>query len=174
VTVKLKEYLQPLQSTKLGAVQRCPYAPAMHASHRWGVVLADGDGGRLRELTQRVWGNRPKQFCPILSGCTLLEATRRRAERIIPCEQILFSVIQAHERYYFSSLGHGPSLRLVQPFNKGTAPAILLPLFQIAHADADAIVSILPSDHYYSPESAFTVALESALAIVEPRASSLA
>ena len=95
VTVKLKQYLQPLQSTKLREVQRCPYAPAMHASHRCGVVLADGDGGRLRELTQRVWGDRPKQSCPILSGCTLLEEeTRRCAERIIPCEQILFSVIQ--------------------------------------------------------------------------------
>jgi mannose-1-phosphate guanylyltransferase len=35
--------------------------------------------------------------------------------------------------------------------------------------DRDAIVAILPSDHYYSQESVFTVALESAFAMAEVR-----
>jgi mannose-1-phosphate guanylyltransferase len=43
----------------------------------------------------------------------------------------------------------------------------------VGQADADAIISIFPCDHYYSPETAFTVALESALEIAEQRASSL-
>jgi mannose-1-phosphate guanylyltransferase len=46
-------------------------------------------------------------------------------------------------------------------------------LERIAQADPDAIVSILPSDHYYSCESAFTAALESAMDIAEQQAESV-
>src|SRR3990172_10013989 len=34
---------------------------------RWGIILAGGDGTRLRSLTRTITGDdRPKQFCPIL------------------------------------------------------------------------------------------------------------
>jgi mannose-1-phosphate guanylyltransferase len=145
----------------------------MDVSHRWGIVLAGGDGTRLRGLTQKVWGDRPKQYCPILSHRTLLEETQRRAEISIPREQILFSLMQAHEQYYLPILGGGPSPRLVQPFNRGTGPAILQGLLHIAQKDADAIVSIFPCDHYYSPESAFTRALESVLEVAPRHPGSL-
>jgi len=49
----------------------------------------------------------------------------------------------------------------VQPCNRGTAPPILYSLLHIAQIDPDAIVAVLPCDHYYSDESAFTLALES-------------
>jgi mannose-1-phosphate guanylyltransferase len=43
---------------------------------RWGLILARGDGTRLRPLTRRIAGDeRPKQFCPVLSTETLLEQT---------------------------------------------------------------------------------------------------
>jgi mannose-1-phosphate guanylyltransferase len=173
MTATTQQFRPTMQSTKLRLVPARRLAPATHASHRWGVVLAGGDGTRLRELTQRVWGDRPKQFCPILGGHTLLEVTMHRAERSIPPEQILFSLMQAHRQYYLPSLGSGPSPRIVQPFNKGTAPAILYALMRIAQTDADAIVSIFPCDHYYSPESAFTAALESALEIADQRTDSV-
>ena len=173
MTARTQPFRPTMQSTKLRLVPARRLAPATHASHRWGVVLAGGDGTRLRELTQRVWGDRPKQFCPILGDNTLLEETMHRAERSIPPEQILFSLMQAHRRYYLPSLGKGPSLKIVQPFNKGTAPAILHALMRIAQADADAIVSIFPCDHYYSSESAFTAALESAQEIAEQRTASV-
>jgi hypothetical protein len=41
--------------------------------HRLGVILAGGDGKRLLPLTRRIAGdNRPKQFCAIMDGETLL------------------------------------------------------------------------------------------------------
>jgi mannose-1-phosphate guanylyltransferase len=61
----------------------------------------------------------------------------------------------------------------VQPFNRGTAPAILFALMHLAQTDPNAIVVILPCDHYYSPESAFTAALESAFEIGEQRSRSV-
>jgi mannose-1-phosphate guanylyltransferase len=143
-------------------------------SNRWGVVLAGGDGVRLRELTQMVSGDdRPKQFCPLLGNRTLLEETRRRAERTIRPKRILFAVAREHEHYYLRYLAAQASQRIVQPCNKGTAPAILYTLLRIARMDPEAIVAIFPCDHYYAPESAFTTALESAFTVAEQQADSV-
>ncbi len=49
--------------------------------------------------------------------------------------------------------------------NKGTAPPILHSLLGIEQIDDDAIVAVLPSDHHFSEERAFTAALESAFEI---------
>ena len=85
-------------------------ALSQHAPHRWGVVLAGGDGERLRELTRWMYGeDRPKQFCQLLGNRTLLEEARQRAERSFPKEQILFSLTRAHENHYLRYFG-GPAI----------------------------------------------------------------
>jgi mannose-1-phosphate guanylyltransferase len=138
--------------------------------HRWGVILAGGDGVRLRKLTRFVCGDdRPKQFCPLLGKRTLLQETRQRAERSIPTGKILYSLSRAHQDYYLDDLWDRPSQLVVQPGNKGTAPAILYTLLHLARKDPDAVVAFLPCDHYYSREAIFTGALESAFAIAEGR-----
>ncbi|HEV2200121.1 MAG TPA: sugar phosphate nucleotidyltransferase [Bryobacteraceae bacterium] len=149
-------------------------ASLQRATRRWGVVLAGGDGLRLRRLTRIVCGDeRPKQFCPLLGNHSLLQDARQRAERSICPDQILYSLTQAHRNYYLRDLGDRPSQRVVQPSNKGTAPAILYTLLHIAQIDPDAIVAILPCDHYYSREDVFTAVLESAFAIAERRPESI-
>jgi mannose-1-phosphate guanylyltransferase len=138
--------------------------------HRWAVVLAGGDGVRLRGLTRLICGDdRPKQFCPLLGASTLLEEARQRTERSIRPEQILFALTRAHQAYYLPDLAHRLGHRVVQPCNRGTAPPILYSLLHIAQADPDAIVAVLPCDHYYSDENAFTLALESSFEIAAMR-----
>lgn len=132
-------------------------------NRRWGVILAGGDGVRLRPLTRFICGDeRPKQFCPLYGGVTLLEQARQRAGRSIPAERLLFSLNRTHEEFYLRTLVDCPSQRIVQPFNRGTAVAILSSLLVIAQTDSSASAAVFPSDHYYSDENTITEAVERA------------
>jgi mannose-1-phosphate guanylyltransferase len=143
-------------------------------ANRWGIVLAGGDGVRLKNLTRIICGDdRPKQFCPLVGADTLLEQTRKRAERCIASERFLFLLAESHSDFYLKEQGIHLSRRVVQPANKGTAPPILYGLLSIEQLDKDAIVAILPCDHHYSNEYAFTGALENAFAIAAQRSDSI-
>lgn len=138
---------------------------------RWAIILAGGDGIRLRPLTEVIAGDgRPKQFCSILGNDTLVAQTRRRAALAVPPTQILFALTLTHERFYNSLLKDVSDRQLVvQPRNAGTAPAILYSLLRLLHLDPNATVVLLPSDHFVSDDNAFATNVESAFESVSLR-----
>jgi mannose-1-phosphate guanylyltransferase len=78
-------------------------------SRRWGVLLAGGDGTRLKNLTRLISGDdRPKQFCRLFGEESLLDQARKRAERSISPEQILVPLTGSHRAFYFQELGNPP------------------------------------------------------------------
>jgi len=139
--------------------------------HEWAVILAGGDGARLKPLTRRIAGDeRPKQFCPVLGGATLLEETRARALLEFAGARLLYVVNRAHRRYYRPLLGALPEDRLIaQPQNRGTAPAILYSLLRVAAVDPAALVAFFPSDHYISDNRKFMAQVRSALELARRR-----
>lgn len=142
---------------------------ARSRNERWGVILAGGDGTRLRSLTRSISGDdRPKQFCPVVQGRTLLDQTRERVAWAIPADRTLFVLTEKHQRFYQPLAATLPQeLLLAQPANKGTAPAILYALLHIAARSPKAIVALFPSDHYFADEQGFMAHVESAFDAVQ-------
>jgi mannose-1-phosphate guanylyltransferase len=139
--------------------------------NRAAMILAGGEGTRVRELTQKVAGfHVPKQFCPLLGGTTLLEQTLRRVSLSVPPEQTLFALNRDHERFFSPLLvGFSPRNFVVQPRNRGTAPAILYSLLRLAEVAPGASVLLMPSDHYVGDEAALLKYVDLAFATVELR-----
>jgi mannose-1-phosphate guanylyltransferase len=146
---------------------------AVNHKHRWGMILAGGDGVRLRSLTRAVSGDeRPKQYCPLLGGKTLLSRTKQRVARSVSDERTLFVLLNSHERFYEKELGNVPQARMVvQPSNRGTLPAILSSLMLIRQLDKDAVAGIFPSDHYYAEEERFLAGIDLAFEAAEANSS---
>src|SRR5580658_6615917 len=134
--------------------------------HLWAVLLAGGDGARLRDLTMRIAGDdRPKQFCPIVGAESLLRQTRARLDPLFSGDRQVFVVSYAHERYYSRELADAKeSLVIAQPMNRGTAVGIIAALVQIMQADHHAVVGFFPCDHYYSDDESFGRMVRSATA----------
>lgn len=132
-------------------------AGAMELEHEWAVILAGGDGTRLKSLSRRITGDeRPKQFCPVFGDTTLVEETQRRVAIELAKERTLFLLNRLHQPYYSEILGGTPAGNFIeQPRNIGTAPAILYSVLKIAAADPQAIVAFFPSDHYVSDNTKF-------------------
>jgi mannose-1-phosphate guanylyltransferase len=134
-------------------------------------VLAGGDGVRLRSLTRQLSGDeRPKQFCRVLGRATLLEQTVARAELVVPSDHVAVAVVRAHEPFYAPLLKNvAPRCMVIQPENRGGAPAILYALLRLLAMAPEAPVAILPSDHYVSDDHAFMAQVEGALHMVSSR-----
>jgi len=137
--------------------------------HTWAVVLAGGDGTRLKEMTHQIAGDwRPKQFCEFFEGKSLLNHTRERIAPIFNEDRTLFALARAHEPFYREQLaGVQERRKVAQPANRGTAVAMALCLEVIARQDEDALVAFFPSDHHYSNCAAFRGSIESGLSMME-------
>ena len=133
------------------------FSPVRTRHERWAVILAGGDGTRLRSMTRAIAGDdRPKQFCPLIGGRTLLDQTRDRVALSISPNRTLFVVTEKHQRFYQPLAATlSKDLLVAQPDNKGTAPAILYALLRVAAKSPQAIVALFPSDHYFADDEAF-------------------
>ncbi len=139
-----------------------------HRPDPWAIILAGGDGLRLRSLTQKITGDpRPKQFCALLDGETMLDRTRRRADLLVrPDRQV--AVVTNRHREYFGPLESelAPGCLVVQPDNQGTVAGIVYPVMRIQHLAGDVPIAILPSDHDVTDDRAFMIHVESAVTLV--------
>ena len=135
---------------------------ASPARHLWTVVLAGGDGVRLRQLTRALHGEeRPKQFAMIHGGRSLLQATVARAARWSAPEHIVVVVAEERESLARMQLREYGGVDVVaQPTNRGTGPGLLLPLSRVfAVLAASDLGWLLTSSSSASRASSFIFSL---------------
>ena len=132
-------------------------AGAIDRMQRTAIVLAGGEGVRLRSFTEGVAGRPiPKQYCPILGTETMLNWTLRRVSMGINHHSILTIVAAHHAEFYETQLADvDADSVVVQPQNRGTASAILHGLLRLAKRNPEGTVAIFPSDHYISDDCRF-------------------
>lgn len=139
------------------------------ASRRAAIILAGGEGVRLRSVTRLITGKDdvPKQFCPMVDGMTWFERTVKRVAHLVPIERSFIVVKQSHCGFYeplVASLSYKQIL--AQPCDRGTAAAILYGIFAVKSLGSDTTVAIFPSDHYVSDDERFVRQVEHACDIV--------
>src|SRR6185295_20231615 len=100
----------------------------------WAVVLAGGEGMRLRSLVRQILGaDRPKQYVRLLGARTLLRQTLDRVALAIPEERTLVVTVRRHAGYIAEEFAGAAQPRvLAQPLDRGTAAGVLYPAHWIA------------------------------------------
>lgn len=145
-------------------------APGRGLTSQWALVLAAGEGSRLRALTTQPCGTPvPKQYCSLHGGPSLLEDAMLRAQSLVAPERVCAIVAQQHHRWWsaMDPISSLPARNLiVQPSNRGTAIGVLYSLVHILSQDPEAQVLMLPSDHYVADEAVLQRSLAVAMSHV--------
>ena len=132
-----------------------------HIGQLWGIVLAAGEGTRVRSFLSELCGGRGiKQFCSVIGGRSMVQDTLARVERLIPRKRILVVVSRYHREEAAQQLTSWPEENIIfQPENCDTTAGILLPLAYVSHRDPLATVAVFPSDHFILHEERFMEAV---------------
>ncbi|HUG44848.1 MAG TPA: sugar phosphate nucleotidyltransferase, partial [Acidobacteriota bacterium] len=92
---------------------------------RWAIVLAGGEGKRLRPLIEDLFGAPiPKQYCTFCGTRSMLQHTVDRAAKIVDPNRILTVVGNGHRRFLTEEM---PGRLIEQPAPRETAPGVFLP-----------------------------------------------
>jgi mannose-1-phosphate guanylyltransferase len=138
---------------------------------RCGIILAAGEGSRLRSFVENLRGYAlPKQYVNFIGKRSMLEHTFYRAQKIIPPERLFTVVSQRHlehpevaRQLSSRSMGH----IVTQPENRDTGPGLLLPLAHLYQLYPESAVAVFPSDHFILEEERFMFYVDQAFRIVE-------
>lgn len=143
-------------------------APATGAP-LWAVVLAGGEGRRLRPLVQHVHAEpRPKQYATLVGTRSLLGATLDRVRLGIPVARTVVVALKRHQRFVDAERAAGDvPTTIMQPADRGTAPGVLLPVRWILARERRATVAVFPSDHFIDPARRFLAHVADAARFVD-------
>jgi mannose-1-phosphate guanylyltransferase len=138
--------------------------------HLYAVIMAGGVGTRFWPASRH---DRPKQLLPLAGrpGEPLIAATVRRILPLCPPERILVVTarhLTAAMRIALPGLPAGNFLS--EPVARNTAPCIGWATATVQRRDPDAVVMVLPSDHFIADEEAFRGMVSAAANLTETAA----
>lgn len=134
------------------------------------VILAGGGGTRLWPLSR---AHYPKQFLKLLGEHTLLQQTVLRPGALIPPERFWIVTGKEQEFIVRSQLAALPEFGtdagqiLVEPVGRNTAAAIGLAAVHLLRHDPEAVMAVMPADHWIARPNVFVALLEQAAQLAQ-------
>ena len=129
----------------------------------YAVILAGGIGSRFWPFSREL---EPKQFMKIIGQASLLEATVQRLKGVVDARRtyIITNNIYFYEvKAQVAKFGIPDENIILEPKGKNTAPAVGLCAKLISRFDKDAVLLVLPADHYIKNTRNFKQALKKAV-----------
>ena len=133
----------------------------------YAIILAGGIGSRFWPLSRE---SQPKQFLGLFSRKPMLEQTILRVSRLIDKKNIYIATNKAYRNKiidFSTKLNISGQNILFEPTGKNTLAPIGLIMRKIYNKDNEAVIIVLPSDHYIKDEKRFIKALRQALAVAK-------
>lgn len=133
-------------------------------SNLYAVIMAGGAGTRFWPASRSL---RPKQLLPLAGSEneTLLAATVRRLAPLVTPERVVVVTGEHLAESTARVLPGVPETQILrEPAPRNTAPCIAWANAVIGQLDPDAVVMVLPSDHFMTDEAAFRNVLANAAA----------
>ncbi len=130
----------------------------------YAVILAGGSGTRLWPLSREQY---PKYHLQVASEGTgsLFEQTVARVNTLVPEEKIIVVTHENQKSDLATVLGRNDKQAVTvigEPQARNTAPAVGLAAWFLNARDPQAVMAVLPSDHYVKPDERFVELLEKA------------
>lgn len=133
----------------------------------YGLILAGGKGSRLYPLSRM---NRPKQFLDVINEKSFLVNTVERIAPLIEKDNMYIVTNKDYEDQIKDELKDINKENIItEPMNKETATCIGLSAVKLLKKDQDAVMIVLPSDHYIEDEKEYVNTLAQAIELANRR-----
>ena len=129
----------------------------------YAVILAGGVGSRFWPFSREL---EPKQFMKIIGEESLLQSTVSRIKGSINPLRIFVITNKVHfyeVKAQISRFNIPDENIILEPEGKNTAPAVGLCAKLISKIDTDAVIAVLPADHYIKDREEFNRVLSRAV-----------
>ena len=134
-------------------------------THTYAVIMAGGGGTRLWPVSR---AQTPKQLLPLIGSETLFQNTVYRLDGILPLENIFVVTIAAQADEMKKQVPGLPEANfLIEPSPRGTASVIGMAARYLHERDPQAVMIVLPADHFIKNKDLFTFLIHSSIEVAQ-------
>jgi mannose-1-phosphate guanylyltransferase len=146
--------------------------PEESTGNAYAVILVGGKGKRLRPLST---DERPKAFLSVTKDRnSMFKKTVGRIRRLIPSSRIIVVANKMHAKLVKRDFPGLPKENLIlEPVSRNTAPAVGFAASVIAGRDPNAVIAVLPTDHYIRDEKKQLKAVAAAIDLLRKRSGAI-